>query len=111
MEQVTTQTILWIMASFMAIAMAVFGHVYKQLSELRERVEHGNGAEIKEVWQALTDLRREITEDRRAANDSRVRLAENMVTREELDRQVGRLLGELDRHNRMVTGKGIRSDD
>ena len=107
--------ILWIFATMTTIGLAVVGHVYRQISDLRDRIEHASSAELKEVWAELTGLRKELAADRQIASDSRLRLAETVVTRDELDRQLTRMtasiVAELDRHNRLVTGKGLRSDN
>lgn len=86
----------------------VFAHIYSALGQIRRAAEMGNRPEMEKLRDSLEQLRESVEEkldqvrketetDRRLASADRTTIAERMVTRSELDRQIDRVLAELDK--------------
>lgn len=75
----------------LSILVAVVGYLFKRVDTVESRIAAQLATRDHEVWQAVDKLRDEYRVDRAAAASDRTRIAENMVTRDEFNRQVGRL--------------------
>lgn len=86
----------------------VFAHIYSAIGQIRRSVEMGDRPEIEKLRDSLEQLRESVEEkldqvrketetDRRLASVDRTTIAATMVTRNELDRQIDRILSELDK--------------
>lgn len=80
------RVLFWCLTIFAAMATAVIGHIYMLIGSLREKIDTSVDA-----------LRRVIETDRANISTLRVEIAATMVTRHELDRQVERLIAEMER--------------
>lgn len=86
---------LWIAGVLVTICAAAMGYLYKRLGEVEMQAGRSFSVQLddfrKGVNAQLTDLNRQLEEIR----NSRVRMAETMVTRPELDKQTDRLIAEI----------------
>ena len=93
--------IIAIIVCWIGVTVAIFGHVYRQLVALRSDMEKIAGANISEIWVKVNQMDKSIAADRELAAQFRERIAGMMLTREDFDRQITRLIAEIDR--RMTT--------
>ena len=81
---------LWIIGTIVALVTAAVGHLHKRISEVEDKTLESFTDQIErfktEITRQLDDLRL-----------SRLQIAQTMATRDELDRQVNRLLEEMRR--------------
>lgn len=90
-------TELWVLGTLITVCAAVFGHLYKQIFQLRSDMQQVGSAQMKDLWLALNQLRQDIDSDRRMATEHRVKIASEMITKDDLNQQINRLIGEVDR--------------
>lgn len=81
----------------MALSIGAFGHLYSRQEKMRSDLAAANEGDLTRVWAALESLRKEIDNDRRQSGDERARIAGTMVTRMELDRQVDKMLIQIEK--------------
>lgn len=88
----------------MFLSLGVFGHLYSKLEKIyggqekmRSDLAAATESDLTKMWSALESLRNEIASDRRLSGDERARIAGTMVTRVELDRQVDKMLNEIEK--------------
>ena len=90
----------WALGIMILAAVPVFGHLYKQISDVRKSMDALLHVKTEEIWKELRAMNDKIDLSNRTAADARVAAATAMgqlVTREELDRQINRLINEFDR--------------
>lgn len=87
----------WVVGVWMALSLGVFGHIYSRQEKMRSDLAASTESDMTRVWAALDNLRKEIADDRRLSSDDRARIAGSMVTRIELDRQVDKMLNEIEK--------------
>ena len=100
-----------IFGAWVSISAAMIGYLYRQLWNMRDEMQDIASEHVKDIWTAVNGIRTDIDADRRAAADARIAIAANMVTRDELDRQINRLIREFDRKLTPASRRHIPSDD
>jgi len=94
-------TELWVLGTLITVIVAALGHLYKLIFELRSDMQDVGTAPMKDLWLAMNQLRQDMENDRRNAAEHRVMIAKEMITKDDLNQQINRLIGEFDR--RMTT--------
>lgn len=87
----------WLMGIWIVVSGGIYTHIYMAIEKLQERIEVRSSNELEKIWKELGELRRGIEGDRQRANDDRARLAGSIVTREEFERQITRLIDTVER--------------
>jgi hypothetical protein len=87
----------WILGLWIMVTLGVFVHLYAKVERVRDQWAATSSGELKEIWSELKALRTGIEDDRRRAADARAELASSIVTRDEMERQVNRLVDIVDR--------------
>lgn len=90
-------TELWVLGTLIVTVAGVIGHLYRQIFSIREEMHEVAAQQLRDLWTVVNQMRVDANVDRQSAAESRVKIAENMVTKAELDRQFSRLIGEVDR--------------
>jgi len=79
---------------------AVMGHLYLRIEDLRRETKQDSQAGLGKLSAVLDKLREDIDDDRQRAAAERATIAGIMVTRAELDRQIDRIIHQLEQNNR-----------
>lgn len=87
----------WFIGAWTAINLAVFGFLYTKMEKMRFDIANATESDMSKMAMSLENLRNEIASDRRLSSDERARIAGVMVTRSELDRQIDKLLSEIEK--------------
>lgn len=87
----------WLIGIWAVVSGGIFTHIYMAIEKLQERMETRSSNELDKIWKELGELRRGIEGDRQRSNDDRARLAASIVTREEFERQITRLIDTVER--------------
>jgi septal ring factor EnvC (AmiA/AmiB activator) len=88
----------WAVGLYFVVQCALTGHLYVKIDAKREDDLSKSGRDLKLVWLELSKLRESLDLDRQRAADLRATLAASLVTRDELDRQISRLLSTVNLH-------------
>lgn len=89
--------LLWSLGASFSFFAGVAVHLYMQIGKVRDRLEASTGMQLKEIRDAVSGLKAIIDSDRAILAEHRVKIAHEMVTRDELERQVERMIAEMDR--------------
>lgn len=90
-------TTLEILVAFMGVTVAVFGYVFRWLIGQRAEIEAIVEAQVKELWTKMSQVDQEMSADRRHASEFRERIAREMITKDDLNREMSRVINEVDR--------------
>ena len=90
----------WVMGGWAALSLGVAAHLYSRIEEVKDLGQDRNHNGLKEVWQAIDGLRKDMVEDRKIRAEERVLLASQVVTRAELRSEIDRVIHVLNRHQR-----------
>lgn len=85
----------WVLGAWITLSTAVGLHIYSRLEAIRKEAEMQSETQMRRLESQLENLRTDILTERRLAAQDRQGIAEKMVTRGELDRQVDRVMGEI----------------
>ena len=91
----TSEILMWAIGIWITVSSGVIGHLYMSIGKVQEKVELSTANQLKEIWLAINQVKTAIDLDRQNTAENRVMIAKNMVTRDELDRQVERLISEI----------------
>jgi hypothetical protein len=86
-----------ILISWISITAVVFGHVYRQLLNIRAQMEDIAAAHAKEMWTKMNQIETDMGIDRRQQAEFRERMLERMISKTDFDREISRLINEIDR--------------
>lgn len=93
----------WVLGVWIAISTGVFAHIYGRIDKVRENADKDVTKGLEKLWFELSELRKSIESDRERAADSRAALAASIVTREEMERQITRLVETVDKQIRTIS--------
>jgi hypothetical protein len=87
----------WGVGVCLSVFTGLFYHLNGKIDRSAEAAETKVDRNLERIWTELKDIRKGIDEDRRHAADSRANLAASIVTRDEFERQVNRLVETVDK--------------
>lgn len=91
-----------ILGTWIAVSLGAILHLYERVSRCK-----ASEAELTKLWTSLETLRSGLERDRERASNDRREIAERMVTREELNQSLDRVVQEI--RNRRGGGWDVQS--
>lgn len=97
---VVDPTVVTVAVAYAVGTSAAIGYLYRLMFSNRSMMEKISADQVKELWEVISEIQRDIKADRQTSADERVRLARemgNLVTKENFERGMDRLIAEVHR--------------
>ncbi len=92
--------IMGIVFTWISISVGVFAHIYRQIGQTRDRIETQSSDHLRDIWMAIRAIQVDIDTGRKETAEQRVRIAREMITKDDLARTENRIVVEMDRRVR-----------
>ena len=90
-------TLQWATGIFIAMTLAIFGHIYAQLARLNDTAGPARLEQLVEMRSDIARLRTAMETEWHHRSELKAIIMSQMVTRDDLNREVDRMLTEIER--------------
>lgn len=88
----TSDWIQWALGGWAAFSAGIIAHLYARIEEVKDMAQDKDQNGLREVWEAIDGLRKDMAEDRRDRSREQLALAEKVITRDEFHHGIQQII-------------------
>lgn len=97
LSQEPSNWIQWILGIWSTAVTGAVWFLYTKMDQTRAELRQDTGEKLETIIGEMRELKHNFEAERRIAAEDRTKIAEKVVTRAELDKQIDRLANEMDK--------------